>query len=282
MQAMTDWVGRTESARDEWALTPVRCMHALLDRPGPAPALGDPLPWGWHWLWFFNQHPAPQAQLDQDGHPRRGDFLPPVPMPRRMWAGSRVQFHGEPLRVGEAFQRHSRIQAVLPKQGRSGTAVFVTVAHEIHGPRGLAIAELQDIVYRAAAAPGTPLAVPPRAELSAQWRMSIEPAASWLFRYSALTFNAHRIHYDRPYACEVEGYPGLVVHGPLQATLLLELLARHHPGRELASFDFRARSPLFDLAPFEVCGAASNHQQVELWTQDAHGGLATQAVAVWR
>jgi 3-methylfumaryl-CoA hydratase len=196
-----------------------------------------------------------------------------------MWAGGRFTFHA-PLRIGEPIERLSRILRVERKSGRSGELVFVVVRHEIANQAGLAISEEHDIVYRDLPAPGAPQPAPALAPVDAHWSRTIHPDAVLLFRYSALTFNGHRIHYDRSYVTEVEGYPGLVVHGPLIATLLLDLLRRNLPQANLASFAFRAVKPLFDIAPFSVCARIEADRMVRLWASDAQGLLAMDASAV--
>jgi 3-methylfumaryl-CoA hydratase len=272
---LRQWRGRTESRSDEVTAAPIAALSATLDREDPFPQPGDPLPPLWHWLYFL---PIPrQSELGPDGHAQRGGFLPPVPLPRRMFAGDRVQFH-RPLRVGETISRLSRIADVNHKQGRSGPLVFVVVRHEISDRQGIAVIEEHDIVYRespqssdAASAPQTPPA-------GATWTREILPEQTLLFRYSALTFNGHRIHYDRRYATAVEGYPGLVVHGPLIATLLLDLLRRNVADASVASFSFRAVRPLFDTAPFSVCGKVDpNGKAAQLWATDSEGWLAMDA-----
>jgi 3-methylfumaryl-CoA hydratase len=199
-----------------------------------------------------------------------------------MWAGGRFEFH-RPLRVGEAFIRTSRIVEVREKTGRTGALVFVTVRHEIGNAGGIAVTEDQDLVYCADAKPGLPAPGPQAAPADAGWERVIQPGDVLLFRYSALTFNSHRIHYDRRYATETEGYPGLVVHGPLVATLLLDLVRRQMPQADLARFEFRAVSPLFDTSPFRVCGKPENDgKTISLWAADAGGGLAMTAKATAR
>ena len=227
MAALRSWIGRSETQVDVAAAVPPRALAATLDRDDPPSQPGAALPPCWHWLYFLPL--ARQSQIGADGHPQRGGFLPPVPLPRRMWAGSRIGLHA-PLRLGQALSRTSRIGDVRLKQGKTGPLVFVSVHHEIHADGVLAVDEQQDIVYREAPPPGEapPAGLPAPAD--AQWMRRIEPDAVLLFRYSALTFNGHRIHYDRRYATGVEGYPGLVVHGPLIATLLLDLLRRELPG----------------------------------------------------
>lgn len=276
-EELRSWEGRVETLTEVIALQPVRALAALLDREHEYQA-GDELPPPAHWLYFLPA--ARQSELGSDGHPKRGGFLPPVSLPRRMWAGSRIDFH-RPLRVGETISRTSRIAAVDSKQGRSGALVFVRVVHEIRAGDAVAISEEQDIVYRDAPQPGLVTASTP-APGEALWQREVVPDPVLLFRYSALTFNAHRIHYDRPYATQVEHYPGLVVHGPLIATLLLDLVRRSVPGATVRRFSFRAVSPLFDLARFFVCGRpdASDPRSLQLWAQDDAGMLALEAHAL--
>jgi 3-methylfumaryl-CoA hydratase len=270
------WIGKTVVADDHVTATPARALAATLDRDASFDA-GDPLPPPWHWLYFLTMEPLSDA--GPDGHPKRGGFLPPVPLPRRMWAGSRMEFF-RPLRVGDAIRRESRIADVKVKEGRSGTLVFVTVRHEIaSGPQRL-LTDEHDIVYRdlQKADVNTP---PPRmAPSDHAWIREIDPTPVLLFRYSALTFNSHRIHYDFPYVTGVEGYPGLVVHGPLLATLLLDLLLRQIPRAHVTQFEFRAISPLFANAPFVVCGRPDgNGGNIALWAKGSDGRLAMDALA---
>jgi 3-methylfumaryl-CoA hydratase len=272
---LQDWIGKTETRRDTVTLWPMAALAALLDRDDPPPRAGDPLPPLWHWLYFLPTDR--QSELGPDGHPRRGGFLPPVELPRRMWAGGRLRFH-QTLRAGEEIARTSTVAGIEQKQGRTGPLVFVRVRHEISGPSGLAITEEHDIVYRGRAAPES---TPPAAPEGAAWERAIRPDDVLLFRYSAVTFNGHRIHYDRRYAVEAEGYPGLVVHGPLIATLLLDLLRRNRPQAQVTGFQFRAVSPLFDLEPFLVCGQPGPGG-AELWAANASGGLAMTASAAMR
>jgi 3-methylfumaryl-CoA hydratase len=234
---------------------------------------GERLPEPWHWLFFL---PAPAASaLDTDGHPRRGDFLPPVPLPRRMWAGSTLRFLGQ-LCVGDEVQRVSTISDVSLKQGSSGALVFVSVQHAIYRDGELVLAEDQQLVYREPGGSGPAPAQP--APAPAQWSREIVPDPVLLFRYSALTFNSHRIHYDRDYAVQQEGYAGLVVQGPLTATLLLDLLRRELPDARLAAFRFRGVRPLLDGAPLRLQGRRDDNS-VRLWALDASGALAMDAQA---
>ena len=278
-----DWIGRSETVRDVVTEAPVAALLATLDDGNADPRASGLLPPLWHWLYF---QPKPKrSQIGPDGHAARGGFLPPVPLPRRMWAGGRLAWH-DPLRIGDAIERESRVDDVTVKSGRSGDLVFVRVTHTISTARGLALTEEHDIVYRdvpATAPPSPPSPSSPPARRDEAWSMRIVPDDVLLFRYSALTFNGHRIHYDRRYATEVEGYPGLIVHGPLIATLLLELLRERMPRATLSRFAFRAVSPLFALVepmPFDVCGRpAEDGTSVDLWARDADGGLAMQATA---
>lgn len=276
---LREWRGKTESRFDEVTSAPIAALSATLDREDPYPRAGDPLPPLWHWLYFL---PFPrQSELGPDGHAKRGGFLPPVPLPRRMFAGDRVQFH-RPLRVGDKISRLSRIVDVNHKQGRTGPLVFVVVRHEISGREGRAITEEHDIVYRETSKSAGPPPAPQKPPAGATWTREIHPEETLLFRYSALTFNGHRIHYDRRYATEVEGYPGLVVHGPLIATLLLDLLRRDLGDAKVESFSFRAMRPLFDTAPFSVCGklasdGRSDGKTAQLWATDSEGWLAMDA-----
>lgn len=276
---LNDWVGRTESLHDTVTATPVAALSATLDRGDADPGAGTALPALWHWLYFLPRQR--QSLLGPDGHALRGGFLPPVPLPRRMWAGGRLRWEtGNPLCVGDAVERRSRILSVRQKSGRSGDLVFVTVEHALLNGKGLALTEEHDIVYRDAARPGDPVVAPTAAETGAPWSREVVPDDVLLFRYSALTFNGHRIHYDRRYVTQVEGYPGLVVHGPLIATLLVDLLRRYEPSAVLRSFEFRAVRPTFDLHPFRLNGAPSaDGKTVRLWSQDHEGWLTMQASA---
>ena len=273
------WVGKTETLADDITATPLRALSATLDRSDAAPAPGTALPELWHWLYFLPQ--PRQSELGPDGHPKRGGFLPPVPLPRRMWAGGRLQWQpNNPLVVGDAVKRSSRIESVKHKAGRTGDLLFVLVRHEIHNAAGLALSEEHDIVYRANPQPGDASPPPQPAVKDAAWTREILPDDVLLFRYSALTFNGHRIHYDRRYVTEVEAYPGLIVHGPLIATLLLDLLRQNLPGARLSKFEFRAVRPVFDIAPFKVHGTpAPDGKTVQLWTEDHEGWLTMQATA---
>jgi 3-methylfumaryl-CoA hydratase len=273
------WLGRTEDAIDHVALERVRALQATLDRPEEPLGEGDPLPPLWHWLLFWSI--APRSGLGRDGHPALGGFLPPLGPARRMWAGSRLRFH-LPLRIGEAVARHSTISDVRLKAGRSGHLAFVTVRHEISGGRGLAITDEHDIVFRedTGAPAAERSAEPAPGDPAFSERHQADPVL--LFRYSALTFNGHRIHYDRPYATEVEGYRGLVVHGPLLATLMVDLAVRSWPDRAIASFEFRGRRPVIEGEPFTVNGRPRDSATIDLWIADTTGALAMTGAAGFR
>jgi 3-methylfumaryl-CoA hydratase len=278
LAALQDWVGKTEVHYDDLTCAPLRGLAATLGRNDPPPERGTPVAPLWHWLYFLPQDDA--ATIGPDGHPERGGFLPPVPLPRRMWAGSRLTWErGNPPRAGDAAKRVSRIASVTHKAGRSGDLVFVTVVHELHNAQGLAITEEHDIVYRGPARPGDPAPAPTPAETQATWQRALTPDEVLLFRYSALTFNGHRIHYDKPYVTEVEGYPGLVVHGPLIATLLVDLLRRSAPNAFVRRFEFKAVRPSFAGDVLHLKGEPQADGSVRLWAHSPEGWLAMQATA---
>jgi 3-methylfumaryl-CoA hydratase len=273
---LRDWIGRTETRTDTITAAPLVALGALLDRDDPPPKPGDAAPPLAHWLHFLPCYR--QSEAGPDGHATKGAFLPPVELPRRMWAGSRLEFL-RPLVVGSQVTRVSQIQRINEKDGRSGRLVFVTVRHEVSDAGGLVLSDEHDIVFRGEAALGAKPVPAPRDET---WRREIHPDPVLLFRYSAVTFNSHRIHYDHPYATRVEGYPGLVVHGPLTATLLVDLLRRNAPGVNLKTFAFRAMRPLYDTANFQTCGLPDEAKRsARLWTRDAEGAVTMEATATW-
>jgi 3-methylfumaryl-CoA hydratase len=273
---LREWIGRTETRRDYIGATQVGQMYATLDRDEPEQLSGSELPLAWHWMYFAAV--ARHSDVGPDGHPKRGGFLPPVPLPRRMWAGGRLSFN-HALRVGDDIERTSRITDVAAKQGRTGQMVFVKVEHEITDADGVAIREEHDIVYRENPKPDEPQPQPRKAPDDEAFSREIDADPVMLFRYSALTFNGHRIHYDRTYVTEVEGYPGLIVHGPLTATFLVELLRDELPDAQVRSFSFRAVRPLFDIHRFQVCGRQEDDGRVRLWTRDHEGWLTMEASA---
>ena len=271
----TQWVGRTQEREDTVTVAPLVALAALLDRDDPPPRPGEAAPPLAHWLYFLPAYR--QSAAGPDGHAARGEFLPPVPLPRRMWAGSRLEFL-RPFVVASAVRCVSRIAQVTSKEGRSGTLVFVTVRHEVSDAGGPVLTDEHDIVYRGAGGAAAPVPAP----AGERWRREIRPDPLLLFRYSAVTFNGHRIHYDHPYATRVEGYPGLVVHGPLIAMLLVDLLRREMPDAALKSFTFRALRPLFDTASFHTCGLPeASGRSAWLWTRDTEGAVTMEATATW-
>ncbi|ENO84265.1 FAS1-like dehydratase domain-containing protein [Thauera linaloolentis] len=271
---LSAWVGREELRSDRVDLRIAQALAATFDHEPSLLGMGDVLPPLWHWAYFTPNTRA--SEIGPDGHPRRGGFLPPVDLPNRMWAGGRLSFL-QPLRIGEQIDRVSRILRCERKSGRTGDLVFVTVEHTISGAGGVALIEEHDIVYRNPASGGGKPAgesVPD----GCGFRLRIDPDPVLLFRYSALTFNGHRIHYDHPYVTEVEGYPGLIVHGPLTATLLLEAFREAHPDKRITRFSFRAVGPLFDTHCFDVCGRVTAPGSAELWT-DENGRMTMKAAA---
>jgi 3-methylfumaryl-CoA hydratase len=276
---VSQWVGRSEEAEDVITPGPLDRFAAMLDYKDRSFRTGDVIPPLSHWLFFLPR--TQQSELGLDGHARRGGFIPALPEhPRRMWAGSRFSFLKD-IRVGDALRRVSRIAAVTPKTGASGSMVFVTLRHELSrlDDENPALIDEHDIVYRSPSGPAA-TASPRKAERGA-WRRELTPDAVMLFRYSALTFNGHRIHYDRDYARNVEGYPGLVVHGPLIATLLVDLIGRSAPGTRVRHFSFRAVSPLFGGVPMSVNASPPGADgRLALWAANAEDGLAMTAEAV--
>lgn len=277
-QHLQSWIGREERSCETLAAEPLARLAAVLDYP-EVPWIPRQVPPLAHWLYFL---PTARARdIGADGHPRLGEFLPPVPLPRRMWAGSRVEFL-QPLLTGEAVERCSRITAVEHKVGKSGELVFVSVEHLLSSPRGLLLREVQDLVYRAPDT-GTHGAASSSAEAlpAFDWSRELQPDPVMLMRFSALTFNAHRIHYDRDYARDIEGYAGLVVHGPLTASLLMDTYLRQHPEADVAAFRFRGLRPLPDTGPLTLAGHL-NANGAELWALDSAGQVAMRATVELR
>ena len=261
--ALSAWIGRTEEIHDQLSLNLVNRIAATLGEQ--APQAGEPLPALWQWCFF---QPAVEGSgLGGDGHPARGGFLPPADNRNRMWAGGRVEFH-TPLKVGAHATRVSTITDVQQKHGKTGALLFVTVQHDYLQDGQLAMREEQDIVYREPTPPklasGDPLP-------EGTWQESVTPTPTLLFRYSAVTFNGHRIHYDWPYATDTEGYPGLVVHGPLMATLSLRAFCRANPAARLRRFAYRGVRPLIAPHPFAVSGRVVAAGKAELWVGNAEG-----------
>jgi 3-methylfumaryl-CoA hydratase len=273
-QDFSQWIGRSETQVDWIVASRVAAWHATLDHDLPFPAEGSIVPPAVYWTLFPPL--AATARLSEDGHPHRGEFLPPVRLPRRMWAGSRLAFH-LPLRIGDRVTRESTIAGIDAKDGRQGPLVFVTVRHIVRSANDVLLEEEQDIVYR----DPVPTSRAPSSDSSrsASWESSVVPGEALLFRYSALTFNSHRIHYDRAYA-ELEGYPGLVVHGPLIATLLLDLVRTKFQKETVNRFAFKAVRPAFDGAPLRLRGTPSEEPgRVSLWSVTAGGQVGVEASA---
>ena len=272
---LDDWIGRTEAVEDPLPPWPAQAVAAMLDDPALAPGANGELPPLWQWFYFLAT--LEQHRLSGDGHPERGGFLPPVPLPRRMFAGARMRFL-KPLVLGRPATRNGVIRDVRTKEGRSGRLTFVTVGYAFQQDGELCIEEEQDIVYRE---PGEPVPAPEPIETppapDGTWSRSVEADSRLLFRFSALTFNAHRIHYDRPYAMSEEGYPGLVVHGPLTAVLLAQLVGQN-TDRRIKAFRFRGKAPLFDLHPFRLLGRREGNR-VELEVKGPDGRTTQEATA---
>jgi len=275
---LRQWIGRSSQASDIVTAQLVKGLRATLFQEIGEPKPGDAAPWTVHWC--LAQPVFPMSALSQDGHPTRGGFLPPVPLPRRMWAGGEVEFF-DALRVGDEMTRTSRIADVTMKTGSTGVLCFVSVDHLVTTPRGTALRERQDIVYRdvssaQASTPAKPSAPPP----PAQHRENHVADPVLLFRYSALTFNGHRIHYDRDYVTKVEGYPGLIFHGPLQAAFIVELAAKLHGGTAPKKFSYRGLQPLFEGSEFSI-NANKTDGGMELWTANSAGQPTMKGTATW-
>lgn len=279
MQDMKDWIGKSEVVEEVVGPVPFSCFQAILSRSDVRLPVGTALTGLWHWLYFNPIYL--QSDLDSDGHRKRGGFLPPIQLPRRMWAGSRIAYHSE-LEIGAKLTRTSVIDDVVEKVGRSGSLVFVKVRHEVSrsGERHSALTETQDIVYRE---PSNATAVPQPARTvprTGQWKKTWVPDSALLFSYSALTFNRHRIHYDLPYATDVEGYDGLVVHGPLLASLLFESMRDALPGRHVTTFEFRAVKPAIAGMTLHACGSLIDNNAVRLWISGSEDEVFMEASAL--
>lgn len=265
-EQLDEWIGRTEVVEDLITAWPVKALEATFDLPDQAWRSGDPIPPMWHWLFFLST--TRRSQLGPDGHAERGGFLPPVELPRRMFAGGRTEFPA-PLRIGQTARRTGTVTSIEEKEGRSGRLVFVTVRFEVETDDGPAVLEEQDLVYREAAV-GSQVPTPGGDAITgAAWMQTITPDPAMLFRFSALTFNGHRIHYDYPYVSDLEGYPGLIVHGPMTALWLLGLSVANDP-RPVSRFSFSGRSPLFCDDPVSLRGGLTQDDSAALsaWSSD--------------
>jgi 3-methylfumaryl-CoA hydratase len=278
---LTQHIGRKVTASDVATAAPIRAMIVTFDRKDPEPQPGQAIPPGWHNLYFLPMFRP--NQLGPDGTPLETGVIPKMPFPRRMFAGTRMRFL-RPICVGDALQRETELSNITIKRGNTGTLAFVTVTHRISTPAGLAVEESYDGVFREEVPPGAASGIPkheaPPADLP--WRETHHANEVSLFRYSALTFNGHRIHYDRPYAMGVEGYPGLVVHGPYSATLLLNFARDRNPGCTMTSFHMRARAPLFDTHPLTLVGRPEpDDKSCSLWSLTPEGTIAMSATATF-
>jgi 3-methylfumaryl-CoA hydratase len=275
---LRQWIGRTTEVSDIVTAQLTKGLRATLFQEIGEPTPGDAAPFTTHWC--LGQPVFPMSELGPDGHPTRGGFLPPVPLPRRMWAGGELEFV-DTLRVGDVATRSSRISDVTMKTGSTGVLCFVSVQHEVTTSRGAAIRERQDIVYRdvSSTAQGAP-AKSPSPPPVAQHRETHVSDPVLLFRYSALTFNGHRIHYDRDYVTKVEGYPGLIFHGPLQASFIVELAAKLHRGQPPKKLSYRGVQPLFEGSEFSI-NANTTDNGMELWIANADGQPTMKGTANW-
>lgn len=270
---LIDWIGNSESRTEIIHQQSLDGFAALMDQDVPAAPF---VPAGGHWMYFLPTDK--QSNLAQDGHSYKGGFLPPVELPRRMWAGGRLTFL-RPIKSGDKVEKISTVQSIAEKEGRTGKLVFVTVEHQLKNEDGLYIREEHDIVYREATSGPSKASPAAQAPTDADWKEEVTPDPVMLFRYSALTYNGHRIHYDRDYVTEVEGYPGLVVHGPLIGTLLMKLAIDNMDGKSLKQFDFRNSSPIFDTASFSLMGKKTGEDSCEVWAAGPNGELAVKATA---
>lgn len=274
IEALKVWQGNQAIKLDTITLHPAQALAAALGRE-QLPQIGDPLPALWHWLYFLDT-PSPD-NTDSDGHIKKGGFLPPVPLPRRMWASGHLDFKA-PLIIGDTYKKVSTVESIEVKEGRSGTLIFVKLQHSLYQEERLCICEEQNLVYRDI--PSGPLVLPPPTLPSEtpQWNQTLAPDPILLFRYSALTYNSHRIHYDRNYAVEQEGYPALVVQGPLLATLLMELLYTKLPHQAVSHFSFSAKRPSFDIHPMQLQGKIAG-DKILLWNIDQDDAVCMSADA---
>jgi 3-methylfumaryl-CoA hydratase len=272
VEYLKSWIGRQEIVEDDLPVVPANALGATLDHETFLHK-GDDLPPLWHWIYFLKLHR--QSEIGEDGNGRKGEFIPPVPLPRRMFAGAQI-FFDRPLKLGQRARRESTIEDLTFKKGRTGELAFLKIKVVIKDDGGVVLTEHQDLVYREPAT-GTQSAQGAPSRRSADWKETVQPSDPLLFRYSALIFNAHRIHLDRGYAMGQQGYGGLVVHGQLIATMLAEL-ARKHVASRMKSFRFRAIRPILDVAPFSILGARAG-EQVMLWAEDAAGEIAMEAEA---
>jgi 3-methylfumaryl-CoA hydratase len=279
VSALRRHIGTRIVDEDVATAAPLKAIVATFDREEDAPREGEAIPPGWHIGYFLST--ARTATLTADGLPVGMGVLPKLPLPRRMYAGTRITFHA-PLRVGDRLRRETELTDLQMREGGTGTLIVTTQTRRISTSRGLAFTEDYDTVFREEVKPGAKSGIPKRDEVPANlpWRRTITAGPVVLFRFSALTGNPHRIHYDRPYAMEVEGYPGLVVHGPFTQACLTDFVRDHNPGRSIRTFSMRARAPLFDTAPFDLVGRPTDSGAAcEVWAMTPAGTVAMQASA---
>jgi 3-methylfumaryl-CoA hydratase len=275
---LQNWVGKKEETKDRIYTTPIKALALTLNYKEFPVEEGDPLPEIWYWLYFLPM--VPMSEVGTDGHPKRGGFLPPISLERRMWASSRLKFHQD-LVIGENIVKNSEIIKISEKEGKTGRMVFVTVKHSIQSQRGVAVEEEQDIVYLPMPKSFVqPAPNPVPGDL--QWKEEYPISPALLFRFSALTFNGHRIHYDWRYTTEVEKYPGLVVHGPLQALLLFETAKKNNPGKKPMNYTFRALRPIFDFDKVHICGQSNPDGSYNIYTTNTENNIGMQATITWR
>jgi len=274
LNALQGWVGRVAESTDIVTASPLVRMSAWLDREDPIPRKGDAVPPGWHYLFCLSQ--MPQRHLTHEGGTPRSELFPPISLPRSMWVGCRFTFSGA-IKVGDPIRRVGTIKSLTGKTGRTGPLILMTIRDEFLVPAGLAVAEEMDIIFRKNAEGPEPLPPPQPRPGEAVWRRVIQADPPFLFRYSALTYNSHRIHYDLTYTTKQEGYPALLVHGPLQVNLMLELV-RQNDARPIAEFSCRAQRPVFEGGPFSVEGAPTpDRTGVTMWVLDRDGALSMTA-----
>src|SRR5215471_14319150 len=279
IEQLKQHIGRRVTVTDIASAAPANLLRHTFGRSDPEFKSGDALPPGWHLLYFLPRFDP--SELRPDGSPRDSGVVPPMPLPRRMFAGERVRFHRS-IRIGDELRRETELADLALKSGGTGTLVFATVVSRIFVSGGLALEEERRTVFREEVKPGERNQAPRReaAPADVPWRRAVAPDPVLLFRFSALTFNSHRIHYDRPWAVEREGYTGLVVHGPLTSTLLIDFARDHNPGLVLQTYEAQARAPLFDTAAFELRGRpTADGRGAELWAVTPEGTVAMSARA---
>lgn len=270
---LLEWTNKTTEAEDTIRLQPANFMEATLNRP-PKLKEGDNLPPLWHWVYFLEA--KPESDLGRDAHPKKGDFLPPIQLPRRMWAGGRFTFYND-LVIGEKAKKITTIKKIVEKEGSAGPLCFITLEHKIYSKDEISIIEEQDLVYLQDQQGSKSLPLAQNNVEKADFSQEIHPSAILLFRYSALTFNGHRIHYDLDYAKNVEGYDGLVFHGPLTATLLLDLALKERK-QPIKKYSFRGIAPLSNLDCFWIEGKSEDNAAI-LWARRKDGVVAMKAKA---